>query len=203
RHGVSILSGEDEVALDEDVLRGGTFYFSGQDIVESDEGSRKEATKDGDDTIALDESGVQEKLFSRSDSISLDESTELPPKVFSDSIGLTEAHSVESAKGAQDAVELSEDHSLQSTRTFHCSDVVALGDGGFQVKDRIDPCADPYVSLGRREDVVLTFPYVAPSITLSLKVPLFGNTDKTETGTKVRRTPGNQLSIARGSWPTL
>lgn len=62
----------------------------------------------------------------------------------------------------------------------------------------------PVIPLGTRTGVVLTWPYVAPSLVLNLRNPKFGNQDTTNTNTRYSRTRAGELHVFRGAnWPTI
>lgn len=67
------------------------------------------------------------------------------------------------------------------------------------------PCLETYdPGIGIRTGLRLTYPYVAPSVTLDLRMPKFGNAQQVTKNVKVRRTLTGQLRIARSStWPVV
>lgn len=65
-----------------------------------------------------------------------------------------------------------------------------------------DETYDPGLSLCT--DLVLTFPYVSPTTTVTIRVPKFGNTHTTSKHTIVRQSRGKQLLIGRPTtFPTI
>jgi hypothetical protein len=217
RSGTTNLSRSDSITFTETSYRGGAFYLSGSDEVDTGEGSVRIGDASGSDELTFDEKFGRVKEFSANETVALDEATETPPRVEHDLIELTEAFTLDASLGGSDTLypqgppipfhtftlNMRETYALSVVKSLSGSDLIAIADGGFLVLNRIDPCAIPYIALSARNNFILTYPYDTPTTTLTLKIPLFGNTDKTETGFKIRYTLNNQLSVVRGNWPTI
>lgn len=122
--------------------------------------------------------------------------------------GLTELLTYVGATPAHDARGWSEAPSSHgSIRSIEVVETFSMIDGVIERSSAYHPCDEPYSvspALGTRELLTLTHPYVTPTTTVNLRVPLFGNSDESNTGNQVRRTTSNQLSVVRGAaWPTI
>ncbi len=185
------LSGTDWLEITEHYVRGGDFNLSGSDLV------------------GLRELPGRTKDLSRSDALAFtDRAERIGGGSYSDRVDIVDTFALLRVKERTDTLVITDSGSTAgSTRKLTGSDLLTFVDGGIATSSAPNVCYEPYVvspALGMRTDFVLTFPYISPISTVTLRVPLFGNTDVSETGIKVRRTVSNQLSVARGAtWPVI
>lgn len=159
------------------------------------------------DVITLTDHVDISKEFSITDTLTLTQAVvAFKPAIITSPIVLTDTLSVVKTTPASSTITLTQTLTTANVLNLHLTDIIALADGIYASSPSVTKaCNETFnVVLGTRKNVLLTFPFVTPTNTITLRNPLFGNSYTINTLTLIRRTQSGQLDTARGiNWPTI
>jgi len=128
------------------------------------------------------------------------------PQIVTDTLNLTDLAEAEVILSIVDALNLTQVIARNVIYNREIIDTLNLTQGILQLG--LELCSGegftPVPALGISPFVTLTFPFVAPALTVNLRVPEFGNIHRLDLGTVVRRNRGGALKACRPvTWPMV